>query len=154
MARTPSERLASLGVTLPPPPRPAGSYAAVVVDGDRAYVSGQIATRDGSILHPGIVDRDVTLAQAREAARQATLQSLSALVETLGSLDRVRRVLKVAVFVASSPNFTRQHEVGNGATELLIEVFEEAGRPARISMGVASLPLNAPVEVELLVGTG
>ena len=154
MGGTPTEKLAMLGLTLPPPPRPAGSYSAVVVDGDRAYVSGQIPTRDGSILHPGIVDRDVTLAQAREGARQATLQALSALVETLGSLDRVRRILRVAVFVASSPNFTRHHEVGNGATELLIELFEEAGRPARISMGVAALPLNAPVEVELLVATG
>src|ERR1700686_2275946 len=154
MGGTPTEKLAMLGLTLPPPPRPAGSYSAVVVDGDRAYVSGQIPTRDGSILHPGIVDRDVTLAQAREGARQATLQALSALVETLGSLDRVRRILRVAVFVASSPNFTRHHEVGNGAPELLIDLFEEAGRPARISMGVAALPLNAPVEVELLVATG
>jgi enamine deaminase RidA (YjgF/YER057c/UK114 family) len=143
-----------LGLTLPPPPRPAGSYAPVVVDGDRAYVSGQIATRDGSILYPGLVDREVSLAQGREAARQCTLQALSALADTLGSLDRVRRILRVAVFVASSPGFTRQHEVGNGATELLIEIFDEAGRPARVSMGVASLPLNAPVEVELLVATG
>ena len=154
MARTPTERLAALGLTLPSPPRPAGSYAAVVVDGERAYVSGQIASQNGAILHPGLVDRDVSFTHAREAARLATLQALSALADTLGSLDRVRRVLRVGVYVASSPGFTRQHEVANGATELLIGVFEEAGRPARVSMGVAALPLNASVEVELLVATG
>ncbi|MGI0132938.1 MAG: RidA family protein [Thermoplasmata archaeon] len=153
MARSPTERLADLGLTLPPPPRPAGSYAAVVVDGERAYVSGQIATQNGTILFPGLVDRDVSFAHAREAARHATLQALSALTDTLGSLDRIRRVLRVGIFVASSPGFTRQHEVGNGSTELLIGIFEEAGRPARVSMGVAGLPLNAPVEVELLVAT-
>lgn len=152
--RTPSERLASLGLSLPPPPHPAGSYAPVVVEGERAYVSGQIASQDGAILHPGLVDREVTFAHAREAARRATLQGLSALADTLGSLDRIKRVLRVGVFVASSPGFTRQHEVANGATELLIELFDEAGRPARVSMGVASLPLNAPVEVELLVVSG
>src|SRR5215472_6977132 len=109
MAGRPSERLASLGITLPPPPRPIGTYAPVVVDGERAYVSGQTPTRDGAILHPGLVDREVSISQA-----------LSALQEMLGSLDRVRRVLRVGVFVSSSPGFTRQHEVANGATELLM----------------------------------
>jgi enamine deaminase RidA (YjgF/YER057c/UK114 family) len=123
----------------------------VVVDGNRAWVSGQIVARDGSVLFPGKVDAEVSPAQAREVARLATLQALSALAHTLGSLDRIRRVLRVGVYVASIPTFTQQHEVGNGATELLIEVFEEAGRAARASVGVQSLPLNAPVEVELLV---
>jgi enamine deaminase RidA (YjgF/YER057c/UK114 family) len=122
-----------------------------VVEENRAWVSGQIATREGRILSPGRVDREVSLATAREAARVATLQGLSALQEALGSIDRVSRVLRVGIYVASSPGFHRQHEVGNGATELLIQVFEEAGRPARVSMGVPSLPLDAPVEVELLV---
>jgi enamine deaminase RidA (YjgF/YER057c/UK114 family) len=151
MPKRPTERLAEIGVTLPPAPTPAGSYTPALIEGDRAWVSGQIASRAGTILHPGKVDADVDLVTAREVARAATLQGLSALTEALGSLDRVRRVLRVGVYVASSPGFTRQHEVGNGATELLIEVFDEAGRPARASMGVAALPLNAPVEVELLV---
>lgn len=152
MPASPTERLRSLSIDLPPPPRPAGSYAPVIVDGDKAWVSGQIATRSGEVVHPGLVDRDVDVAKAREVARLATLQGLSALASTLGSLERVKRVLRLGVYVASSPGFVRQHEVGNGASELLIQVFDEAGRPARASVGVASLPLNAPVEVELLVG--
>jgi enamine deaminase RidA (YjgF/YER057c/UK114 family) len=151
MVTTPTERLKALGLELPPTPRAAGSYAPVVVEGDRAWVSGQIATRDGAVLNPGLVDRDLGVEAAQEVARQATLQALSALASTLGSLERIRRVLRVGVYVASSPGFVRQHEVGNGATELLIQLFEEAGRPARASVGVAALPLNAPVEVELVV---
>jgi enamine deaminase RidA (YjgF/YER057c/UK114 family) len=145
-----SRRLSELGLTLPPPPMPAGSYAPVVREGAWAWVSGQGAVRDGAVVYPGLVDRDVTVAHAQEAARLATLQGLSALAAHTGSLDRIRRIVRVAVYVASSPGFTDQHVVGNGASEPLIALFGEAGRPARVSMGVASLPLNLPVEVELL----
>lgn len=151
MAHTPSERLAELGLTLPAPPRPAGSYAPVLVEGNLAWVSGQIVARDGTVLFPGKVDTEVSASQAHEVARLATLQGLSALADTLGSVDRIRRVVRVGVYVASSPAFTQQHEVGNGATELLIELFEQAGRSSRASVGVTSLPLNAPVEVEMVV---
>jgi enamine deaminase RidA (YjgF/YER057c/UK114 family) len=123
----------------------------VVLDGHLAYVSGQIVLENGAIVSPGLVDRDLSLPEAKELARRATLQGLSAVAALVGSLDRVRRVIRVGVYVASAEKFHRQHEVGNGATELLIELFGESGRPARVSMGVASLPLNAPVEVELLV---
>ncbi|MCI4339715.1 MAG: RidA family protein [Thermoplasmata archaeon] len=151
MAPTPTERLRELGIALPPPPRPAGSYAPVVVDRGQAYVSGQIVVDAGAAVSPGRVGRDLTLERAKELARTATLQALSALADALGSLDRVRRILRVGVYVASSDGFDRQHEVGNGATELLLQIFGEAGRPARASVGVPSLPLNAPVEIELLV---
>ncbi|MCI4329134.1 MAG: RidA family protein [Thermoplasmata archaeon] len=151
MAPTPSERLVALGLVLPPPPKPAGTYAPVVVDQGRAWVSGQIVTRDGAAVSPGLVDRDVSLETAQRLARDATLQGLSALAIALGSIDRVRRVLRVGVYVASSPGFYRHPEVGNGATELLIQVFGELGRPARVSMGVQALPLNAPIEIEFLV---
>ncbi|MCI4368890.1 MAG: RidA family protein [Thermoplasmata archaeon] len=150
---TPTSRLSELGIPLPAPPKPAGSYAPVVVEGGRAFVSGQVVVEDGRALHPGLVGAEVDPATAKELARRATLQGLSALADALGSLDRVRRVLRVAVYVASAPGFTRQHEVANGATELLIAVFGENGRPARVAMGAAALPLNAPVEVELLVAT-
>jgi len=140
-----------LGLSLPAPPKPAGTYSSVVVDGSRAWVSGQIVLQDGAILHPGLVDRDVSPETAKEVARRAALQALSALDATLGSLDRVRRIVRVAVYVASVPTFTRQHEVGNGATEVLTQIFGEAGRPARVAMGVAALPLNAPIEVEMVV---
>lgn len=151
MPPTPTEQLAALGLVLPPPPKPAGGYAPVVVEGHQAWVSGQIVMWNGAIVSPGCVDADVPLETARELARRATLQALSALQANLGSLDRVRKVLRVGVYVASSPGFFRHPEVGNAATDLLVQVFGEAGRPARVSMGVPSLPLNAPVEIEFLV---
>jgi|SRR5580700_11086521 enamine deaminase RidA (YjgF/YER057c/UK114 family) len=150
MATGMAERLRELGIVLPPPPKPAGTYRPVVVDGDLAFVSGQIPHVDGTPFHPGIVGRTVDVPQAQKAAEQAALQALSALAAELGSLDRVRRVLRVGVFVCATPEFVQHADVGNGATELLIRVFGEDGRPARVSMGVASLPLGASVEVELL----
>ncbi|HKN07165.1 MAG TPA: RidA family protein [Thermoplasmata archaeon] len=153
MVPTPSERLRELGLTLPPPPKPAGTYSPVVLDGKLAWVSGQIVTEAGNVVHPGLVDRDVSIDVARELARRAALQALSALAAELGSIDRVHGFLRVTVFVASSPGFGRQHEVANGATDLLVQVFGDAGRPARAAVGVAGLPLNAPVEVEFLART-
>ncbi len=150
MVPTPSDAIARLGLTLPPPPKPAGSYTPAVRHGDLVWVSGQGAVRDGKPLYPGRVESAVSVAQAQEAARGATLQALSAIVGLVGSIDRIRRIVRVGVYVASDPEFTRQHEVGNGATELLIAVFGEAGRPSRVSVGVPGLPLNFPVEIELL----
>jgi enamine deaminase RidA (YjgF/YER057c/UK114 family) len=151
---TPAERLDSLGLRLPPPPRPAGTYAPVVRSGNLAWVSGQIVLEGVTPFQPGLVDRDVPIDVAQGVARKASLQALSALAHELGSIDRVRRAVRVGVFVASSPGFDRQHEVANGATQLLVELFGDAGRPSRYAVGVAGLPLNAPVEVELLVETG
>lgn len=151
MAATPTERLRALGIDLPPPSKPAGTYAPVVTHDGLAWVSGQIAMEAGKVLHPGWVDRDVPAEVAHDLARKATLQALSALSATLGSIDRIRRFLRVAVYVATSPGFDRPHEVANGATQLLVDLFGENGRPARIAVGVASLPLNAAVEVEFLL---
>ncbi len=151
MPPSPSERLRELGVELPPPPRPAGTYVPVVVHDGLAWVSGQVVTEGGQTVRPGLVDRDVAPEVAHEVARRAALQALSALAATLGSVDRVRRIVRVGVYVASSTGFSRQHEVANGATELLVAVFGENGRPARTAVGVAALPLNAPVEVDLVV---
>ncbi len=147
-------RLRELGITLPPPPRPAGSYTPVIVDGGLAWVSGQIVVEGGAAAGAGLVDRDVPVATAQDLARRATLQGLAALADAIGGVERIRRVLRVGVFVASSPGFVRAHEVANGSTDLLIALFGEAGRPARAAVGVAGLPLNAPVEVELLVAVG
>lgn len=151
MTETPTARLHALGIALPPPPKPAGAYSPVVAHDGLAWVSGQIVVEGGKVVHPGRVDRDVPVDIARDLARRATLQALSALAAALGSIDRVRRFLRVAVYVATSPGFDRPHEVANGATELLIEIFGENGRPARIAVGVASLPLDAAVEVEFLL---
>ena len=154
MADAPSDRLLRLGVTLPPPPKPAGTYAPVVRSGALAWVSGQIATDAGAVVRPGSVDRDLSVEAAQEVARRATLQALSALGAALGSIDRIRRVVRVGVFVAVAPGFHREHEVANGATQLLVDLFGEDGRPTRSTIGVAGLPLGAPVEVELLLETG
>jgi enamine deaminase RidA (YjgF/YER057c/UK114 family) len=151
MSGTPTERLKELGVKLPPPPKPAGTYSSVVVEGLQAFVAGQIVLQEGAVLHPGLVDRDVPPETAKGLAHQASLQALSALQASLGSLDRVRQIVRVAVYVASVPTFTRHHEVANGATEVLTQIFGDAGRPARVAVGVAALPLNAPVEVEMVV---
>lgn len=153
VASRPSERLRSLGIVLPEAPVPAGSYAPVVQVGKEAWVSGQIVREHGAVLHPGLVGRDVTPEMARDLARRATLQALSALHAALGSIDRIDRFVRVTVYVASAPGFDRQHEVANGATDLLVELFGEAGRPARSAIGVAGLPLSAPVEVDFVAST-
>ncbi len=148
MPPTPSERLQALGITLPPPPKPAGAYSPVVVHDKLGWVAGQIVTDDGVIVLPGRVDEDVPTELAKDLARRATLQALSAIQAALGSIDRVRRFVRVAVYVATSEDYEKPHEVANGATDLLIELFGDEGRPARIAIGVHNLPLNAPVEVE------
>ena len=154
MPPSPSERLRALQLELPPPPRPAGTYALAVVEGGTAFVSGQVVLHEGQAVSPGLVDRDVPVEVARDLARRATLQALSALAAAVGSIDRVHRILRVVVYVASSPGFARQHEVANGATELLLALFGEEGRPARAAVGVVGLPLGAPVEVELSARVG
>lgn len=149
-----ARRLQELGIVLPPPPPPRGSYTPVVRHGPYAWVAGQIVLQGGNAVKPGLVDRDVPVAEAQAVARLATLQALSALRHVLGDLDSIVRIVRVSVYVAASPGFTRPHEVANGATDLLVEIFGEAGRPARVAMGVAALPLNAPVEVEIQVAIG
>jgi enamine deaminase RidA (YjgF/YER057c/UK114 family) len=150
---TPSERLRRTGLVLPPAPSPKGSYSSVVVSAHLAWVSGQIVVENGEVVRPGSVDRDVPATVASELVRRATLQALSALAARLGGLEAIRRVVRLGVFVAVSPGFHREHEVANGGSDLLIELFGEDGRASRSTVGVAGLPLNAPVEVELLVET-
>lgn len=144
------ERLAELGLELPPPPKPVASYVPVAVAGSLAYVAGQIPMVDGEVLRPGHVGADVTAAQAKEAARHAALQALSALGATLGGFERLRRIIKVEVFIASAAGFVEQPLVANGASDLFVEVLGEAGRHARAAVGVAELPLGACVEVTVV----
>jgi enamine deaminase RidA (YjgF/YER057c/UK114 family) len=144
------ERLRELAITLPEAPAPFASYVPVIVTGALAFVSGQVPLSEGKLLVSGKVDADVGLEEATDAARRCALQILAMLRAELGSLDRVARIVKVTVFVASSPGFTEQPKVANGASDLLVEVFGEAGKHARAAVGVAELPLGAPVEVELI----
>jgi enamine deaminase RidA (YjgF/YER057c/UK114 family) len=144
------ERLHERGIELPPPPKPVASYVPVVVAGGLAFVAGQGALVDGAVLHPGHVGADVTVEQAQEAARRCGLQVLSALRGELGSLDRVSRIVNVTVYVASAAGFSDQPVVANGASDLFIEVFGDAGRHARAAVGVPELPLNLSVEVAVV----
>jgi len=144
------DRLRELGIELPPPPQPVASYVPVVVSRGLAFVAGQGAMDEGRVLHPGHVGDEVTLEQARAAARRCALQALAALKAELGSLDRLKRIVNVAVYVSSAPGFTSQPHAANGASDLFVEVLGEAGRHSRAAVGVAELPLGLPVEVVMV----
>ncbi len=151
---THSERLAALGLTLPPVPAPLAAYVPAVRHGELVFTSGQLPMRDGYLLAAGLVGDEVTPEQARELARVCALNALAAAASVAGGLDAVTRVLKVVGFVASAPGFTGQPTVVNGASELLRDVLGDAGVHARSAVGVAALPLGAPVEVELTLLVG
>ena len=147
----PEEKLQAMGLTLPPPARPVAAYVPVVQSGSHLYVSGQLPIRDGQLTDRGRVGSDLSVEQAYQAARTCALNGLAAIKAHVGDLGRVVRVVKVTGFVAGAPGFVEQPKVVNGASELLVELFGERGRHARSSVGVAELPLGAPVEIELLV---
>jgi enamine deaminase RidA (YjgF/YER057c/UK114 family) len=145
---SPEERLRELGIELPEPPAPVATYSPFIVAGGLVHVSGQVPIRDGSMPRTGSVGSDLTQEQAAEEARVCAINVLAQLRAAAGSLDNIARIVKVNVFVASAPGFRAQPAVGNGATDLFVEVFGDAGRPARSAIGVAELPLGAPVEVD------
>jgi enamine deaminase RidA (YjgF/YER057c/UK114 family) len=146
-------RLKELGLTLPPVVPPVAAYVPAVQTGNLVYTSGQLPMVDGELPAVGKVGAQVTAEQGKELARTCALNALAA-IDALVGIDSVVRVVKVVGFVASSPDFTGQPGVINGASELLGEVFGDQGRHARSAVGVAALPLDAPVEVELIVEVG
>jgi enamine deaminase RidA (YjgF/YER057c/UK114 family) len=148
---TPEQRLAELGIELPTPPAPAAAYVPFVQTGSLVFTAGQVAVADGSLVAEGIVGRDVDVDTAVVCARQCAINVLAQVKAAVGDLSRVERVVKLTVFVASAPDFTQQHIVANGASELIGEVFGDAGRHARSAVGAPSLPTNTPVEVEAVV---
>jgi enamine deaminase RidA (YjgF/YER057c/UK114 family) len=147
---SPESRLAALGLTLPDVTRPLAAYVPAVRTGDYVYVSGQLPVVDGQLLATGKVGAEVSAGEAAALARTCALNALAAVASVTGGLGAIRRIVKVTGFVASAPGFTQQPQVVNGASELLIEVLGEAGRHARSAVGMAVLPLDAPVEVELI----
>lgn len=150
---TVESRLAELGLTLPPVAAPVASYVPAVLDGDRVWTSGQLPFVDGALAATGKVGDGEGLVPPEDAshlARICALNALAAVHSVIGDLDRVARIVKVVGFVASAPSFTGQPGVINGASNLLREVLGDAGVHARSAVGVASLPLDAPVEVELV----
>lgn len=144
------ERLEELGIDLPPVAAPVAAYVPAVRTGSYVYTSGQLPVVDGALPVVGKVGADVTPERAAELARQCALNGLAA-VHALVGLESVTRIVKVVGFVASDPSFTGQPAVINGASEFLAEAFGDAGAHARSAVGVAALPLDSPVEVELLV---
>jgi len=151
-----TERLASLGLVLPAVATPIGTYVPALRHGELIYSSGQLPIVDGALLATGLVGEragDVTPERAIECARAATLNAIAAVAQVAGGLDAIASVVRVTGYVASAPGFTAQPAVVNGASGLLGEVFGEAGRHARSAVGVAALPMGAPVEIEIVVAT-
>ena len=150
----PSQRLGDLGLSLPAVARPLAAYVPAVRFADLVYTAGQLPLVDGKLQTVGKVGAEVSIDQAVQCARIAALNGLAAVVDLAGDLDVITRIVKVTVFVASAPGFTEQPLIANGASGLLGDIFGDSGRHARSAVGVAVLPLDAPVEVELVVGVG
>ncbi|MGC4098574.1 MAG: RidA family protein [Nitrospira sp.] len=144
-------KLQELGLTLPAPPKPVANYVPVVKTGDLLFLSGVLPSRDGQLVFTGKLGVDLTIDEGVEAARMAVLNGLSIIRNETGSLDRVKQIVKMVGYIASAPGFADQPQVLNGASDLLVSLFGEAGRHARVAVGAAELPRHAPVEIELIV---
>jgi len=143
-------RLKELGIALAAPATPLGAYVPAVRAAGLVFVSGTLPMKDGHLVATGKLGADLTIEQGKAAARQSVINALGSLRGELGSLDRVKRIVRVEGHVASAAGFTDQAQVMNGASELLAEVFGEAGKHTRIAVGSAELPLNSPVEIALI----
>ena len=144
-------RLTELGIQLPSPPQPVATYIPAVQAGDLLFLSGVVPFRDGKLALAGKLGTDLTVEQGYEAARIALLNALAIVRKELGTLDRVKKVVRMVGHVASADGFVQQPAVVNGASDLLVKIFDEAGRHARVAVGAAELPLNAPVELEIIL---
>ena len=144
-------RLAELGLELPEVATPAGAYVPAVISGNLVFTAGQIPLVDGKLMAEGRLGAEISAEAGKEIAQRCALNAIAAVKSVLGDLERVKKVVKVVGFVASTPDFTAQPGVVNGASELLQAVFGDRGIHARSAVGVAVLPLNSPVEVELIV---
>ncbi len=147
---THSDRLASLELTLPEVASPVGSYVAALAIAGEVHTSGQLPMREGRLTCTGKVGSDATVAEAAAAAEVAALNGVAAIASVAGGLDRIERIVRVCVYVNSAPGFTEQPKVANGASDLLARIFGDAGRHVRSAVGVAELPLNAAVELDIL----
>lgn len=146
-----SERLAELGISLPAVAVPLAAYVPATLVGSQVWTSGQLPSVQGTAIATGKVGAEVDVDTAVECARAAVLNAVAAAADVAGGVDAITRIVKVVVYVASAPEFTAQPQVANGASELLQEIFGDAGRHVRSAVGVAVLPLDVPVELELVV---
>ena len=144
-------KLTELGITLPPAPKPVATYIPAVRAGDLLFLSGTGPFKDGKIVFAGKLGKDLTVEQGYEAARLTLLNALAMVRQEMGTLDRVVRVVRLTGHVASAEGFTQQPAVINGASDLLVQIFGEAGRHARLALGAAELPLNMCIELELIL---
>jgi enamine deaminase RidA (YjgF/YER057c/UK114 family) len=147
---SPEDKLKELGIELPEAPSPLGSYVPVIRTGNLVFLSGILPLVEGKLLRQGRVGEDITIDDAREDAKRAVMNALAVLRSHIGSLNTVKRCIKITGYIASSPDFTEQPKVLNAASDLLHEIFGEAGRHARAAVGVTVLPLNASVEIEFI----
>lgn len=147
-------RLKNLGLELPSAPKPVANYVPVVRVGDLLFLSGVLPSRDGQLIMTGKLGADLSVEQGAEAAKAAALNALAIVKGEMGSLDRVKRIVKMVGHIASAAGFTDQPQVLNGASDLFVQIFGEAGRHARVAVGAAELPRRAPVEIELVVQVG
>jgi enamine deaminase RidA (YjgF/YER057c/UK114 family) len=153
MGDTIEKRLADLGVSLPAAAAPAANYVPYMQSGNLVFTAGQLPLKDGKLAASGLLGRDVDVTTGKEAAKLCAINILAQAKAALGDLEKIRRVVKISVFVASSPDFTEQHLVANGASDFLVAVLGERGKHARSAVGTASLPLNAAVEIEAIIET-
>jgi len=145
------DKLKELNIEIPTPPSPAGSYIPVVTTGNLAFVSGQIPMKNGKVVFEGKVPENQSMDSAREAAKICIINGLAQLKANLGSLDKITKFVRISGFVNSSPDFAEQPKVINAASDLLVEVFGDMAKHSRIAVGVASLPLNSTVEIDMIV---
>jgi len=144
------EKLAAMGIILPEPPAPVASYVPGLVCNNLAFVSGQLPTKDGKLVMEGALGRELSVEEGYITARQAVINCLGVLKSLVGDLDRVERIVRLTAFIQSAPDFHAQPQVANGASDLLQEVFGPRGKHSRVAVGVVSLPLNAPCEIDLI----
>ncbi|MEL6819114.1 MAG: RidA family protein [Pseudomonadota bacterium] len=145
------QKLSDLGVQLPRATAPLANYVPVKPHGDLLLTSGQLPFKDGALFAAGILGDSVDVPTGQEAARWCAINILMQAKSALGDLDKIREILKITVFVASTPEFSEQHFVANGASDFLVDVLGDAGRHARSAVGVPSLPMQAPVEIEAII---
>ena len=145
------DKLKQLGIVLPTPPKPAGSYIPVVITGNLAFVSGQIPMQDGKVLYTGKVPSEKSIEEAQAAAKICAINLLAQLKANLGNLDRITKIVRVSGFVNSTAEFSEQPKIINAASDLFYEIFGEKGKHSRIAVGVTSLPLGSTVEIDMTV---
>ncbi len=150
MSETIEKRLSDLGVTLPVAAAPAANYVPYCRSGNLLFIAGQLPLSEGKLQASGLLGRDVDIAIGQEAAKYCAINILAQAKAALGDLEKIRRVVKITVFVASAPDFFEQHLVANGASDFLVAVLGDPGKHARAAVGAASLPLNAAVEIEAI----